>query len=202
MHMFIWAPLAVDDLRLKLPKADRQGAVLVPLEKATVLVFTEPPRLTAAAKTAYKMRTNAVVFLWNETAAAVYPVTGPVALGWEWGTDEQVFGLVAQAGRHGKLGRAQLRLQAALSTSKDNKGKQARAARRIAECLRAPGEQVLQHVANRLPGGLPAVTGLLDVAGQPEVAQIAQLLSTGAFDAWRGQALPVVPFVNGNLTGE
>lgn len=190
MHMFIWAPVAADDLRLKLPASARQGAVLVPLEKATVLVFIEPPKLSVAVKTAYKMRTNAVLFLWNETSAAVYPVTGAVSFGWEWGTDEQVLDLITQANRYGKFGRAHLQLQMALSTSKDGKGKQARAARRIAECLRGSVDSVREHVANRERGGAPAVFDLLEIAGQNETAQIAQLLSTGAFDGWRGQALP------------
>jgi hypothetical protein len=202
MHMFIWAPVAADDLRLKVPAAARPGAVRVPLEKATVLVFTEPPKLTVTVKTAYKMRTNAVLFLWNETSAAVYPVTGAVSFGWEWGTDEQALDLITEANRYGKAGRAYLQLQMALSTSKDGEAKQARAARRIAECLHGPVDSVRAHVANRERGGAPAVFDLLEIVGQTEVAQIARLVADRAFDRWQGDVLPVVPVVNGRPTGE
>jgi hypothetical protein len=201
MRMFVWVPAAIDDVRQELGNARVSAAVLVPVETGTVVVLTEPVKVGVAAKWTYvigrKLRTVGVVVVWNEDAAGVYPVTGALALGWEWGGDEAALNLIAVAGRRGRIGRALLSAAQTVSTSRDNEAKQNRAAGRIASALRADVGAVTGHVRRWEYGGLPAVVELLTRAGKPDVIPVVRRMDAGTFERWRGEVLPVVPLTGG-----
>lgn len=187
MAIVIWTPGDAGDLRPALHKAGLGSAVLVPVEGGTVIVPSDKTPVSLAAMWAYQVRkkvgSSAVVLVWDDEAAAIYPVTGAVALGWEWGGDAATRQLLAREGDYGAIRKAGLALAGRLSTAKTRPDKQRRAAQRIAAAFGADVAVVLPHVQR--PDQRIALDQLMDELGRPALAEVMRLVEIGAFSGWR-----------------
>src|SRR5258706_15076051 len=108
-RVLIWVPAPVDKVRPVLHKAGLGSAVLVAVGSETVVVPSDRTSMSFAAQWAYKARKlagSAAVFGWNDDAAFAFPVTGPVALGWGWGSDAAKQRLQADLGQYNAVLRA------------------------------------------------------------------------------------------------
>jgi hypothetical protein len=197
---FTWAPASATELRGAFDCADTRSVVLVPLEVGTAIVATKPIRLRdviwLAEEAREKISAPAMSFLWDDKAACIYPVSRSLAPGWDWGSNEARFNLAVRPDRFNPVTRALLRAIDHLNTPRSWRGKQVRAARRIANALQAPEDIVLDHV-RKWSRGHGVVIELLESTGKSDLARIARQIESGSFDRWRdAEDLPIVPLVN------
>jgi hypothetical protein len=187
MSIVVWTSADVAELRPALHKAGLGSAVLVPIDGGTAIVPSDRTPVSLAASWAYKIKKkvgrSAVALVWDDHASAIYPVTGAVALGWEWGGDEAARQLIAHLGDYGAIRKAGLAVAGRLATPKTGSAKQERAAQRIAEAFEVDVAAILPHV-RRFEHRL-ALDQLMDELGKPGLAQVMRLVDIGAFNGWR-----------------
>jgi hypothetical protein len=193
-RVLIWAPGIVADLRPVLHKAGFGSAVLVAVEQGTVIIPTGPLPVSFAASWAHKCKQAggpAIVLIWDDEAAMVYPVTALAARGWAWGSDQAVNQMTAHANGYGPLTKVVLAIGNSLSSkSRASGAKHLAAAGRIGAVLGA-GDAVLEQVQRWEQGGPDAMTHLMEGVGKPDVAELVRLTHSGAFDGWNGA--PTMP---------
>ncbi|MEU7477236.1 hypothetical protein AB0A63_14710 [Lentzea sp. NPDC042327] len=195
MRMLIWTPLNTAELQKDMHGANVGPAALVPVQSGTVLLPSLDIRLAEAVLMAARVRKvagRAALFVWNENAAACYPLVkaSPAGRAWFWGARDDVVELLAAAKRSGRVGRAVERSFSGLLEQQRGEKGLAAATERFTALQTGVTTGEVRAALGEHDHGAEAVPRFLRACGLPDVAQVAELAEEGRADAWLSPLAP------------
>jgi hypothetical protein len=186
--MLIWTPLGAAELQKSMHEASLGPAALIPVQSGTVLLFSPKSRQVDALGVVMKARkaadTSAVMAVWNEETAIVYPAVGRVSRGWVWGRLDQVLPLMNEANQHGWFGRWFQRTFARFFDAREREKTQATFLERFAAVAPQADLDVVAGLLRAYEDGAGLVAKLFVALGLPDVAKVAGLVEEGRADQW------------------